>query len=322
MTPDHIPLHPDYKSQTHQVALRAIVKEHSLEVLFKATDYENAQIDSQDVSRPALPFAGYYDYFDPKRIQIIGKVETTFLEGLMPDARAQSVDALFRRQPPAIVVAHALDAMPEMLESAQRHDVTLLSSDLDTSEFMGQLIGSLRQHLAPRITIHAVLMEVHGEGLLITGDSGVGKSETALALLKRGHSLIADDAVELKRTSRTTLIGSAPELIRYYMELRGIGIIDARHIFGIGAVKPDQRVDLVVNFEVWDDHKAYDRLGMETEYTEILDVRVPYNNIPVRPGRNLAALLELAAMNNREKKMGYNAARALVEKHDGLIDNK
>jgi HPr kinase/phosphorylase len=212
--------------------------------------------------------------------------------------------------------------MPELMEAAAKHDVTLLASDLDTSEFMGQLIGSLRQHLAPRVTLHGVLMEVHGEGLLITGDSGVGKSETALALLKRGHRLIADDAVEVKRTSRTTLVGSAPEIIRYYMELRGIGLIDARHIFGIGAVKPSQVINLVVNFEIWDNDKNYDRLGIETEYTEILGVKIPYNNIPVRPGRNLAAILELAAMNNREKSMGYNAARSLVEKHDRMLETQ
>jgi HPr kinase/phosphorylase len=212
--------------------------------------------------------------------------------------------------------------MPELMEAAVKHDVTLLASDLDTSEFMGQLIVSLRRHLAPRVTLHGVLMEVHGEGLLITGDSGVGKSETALALLKRGHRLIADDAVEVMRTSRTTLVGTAPEIIRYYMELRGIGVIDARHIFGIGAVKPSQVINLVVNFEIWDNDKNYDRLGIETEYTEILGVRVPYNNIPVRPGRNLAAILELAAMNNREKSMGYNAARSLVEKHDRMLEEQ
>ena len=321
MTSDQMPEQPDYRSQTHQVALGAIVKEHELNILFSAENYETALITTQDVNRPALQFAGYYEYFDPARIQIVGKVEVTFLEGMEPGARARSIDAFFRWQPTAVVIAHALEPLPEMLQAARAHNVTLLSSDLDTSEFMGQLIGSLRQHLAPRITIHAVLMEVHGEGLLITGDSGVGKSETALALLKRGHSLIADDAVELKRTSRTTLIGAAPALIRYYMELRGIGIIDARHIFGIGAVKPDQRIDLVVNFELWDNNKTYDRLGMETEYTELLGVRIPHNNIPVRPGRNLAAIVELAAMNNREKKMGYNAARSLVEKHDRFIDS-
>jgi HPr kinase/phosphorylase len=219
-----------------------------------------------------------------------------------------------------VVVAHALDPLPEMVDAARYYDVNLLTTKLDTSEFMGQIIGSLRLHLAPRITIHGVLLEVHGEGLLITGDSGVGKSETALALLKRGHRLIADDAVEIKRTSETTLVGTAPEVIRYYMELRGIGVIDARHIFGIGAVKPDQFIDLVANFEIWDDHKIYGRLGIDTETTEILGVKVPYYNIPVRPGRNLAAILEVAAMSNREKKIGYNAARDLVERHDRMID--
>jgi HPr kinase/phosphorylase len=309
-------------NQVYTVGRRAIAEEHNLTVLHAASDYDTAQISSQDINRPGLQFAGFYDYFDPARIQIMGKVETTFLSGMLRAERERSIDLFMSQSPAAVVLAHALKPMPELMEAAKKHDVTLLASDLDTSEFMGQLIVSLRRHLAPRVTLHGVLMEVHGEGLLITGDSGVGKSETALALLKRGHRLIADDAVEVKRTSRTTLVGTAPEVIRYYMELRGIGVIDARHIFGIGAVKPSQVINLVVNFEIWDNDKNYDRLGIETEYTEILGVRVPYNNIPVRPGRNLAAILELAAMNNREKSMGYNAARSLVEKHDRMLEEQ
>jgi HPr kinase/phosphorylase len=294
-------------SQVYSVSLKAVAEEHQLELIHAAGNYDAAQITSQDVNRPGLQFAGFFDYFDPARIQIVGKVETTFLSGMSPEERTRSIDTFMARRPAAVVVAHALQPLPELLEAAHKHDVTLLSAELDTSEFMGRLIGNLRAHLAPRLTMHGVLMEVHGEGLLITGDSGVGKSETALALLKRGHRLIADDAVEIKKTSRSSLLGSAPEIIRYYMELRGIGVIDARHIFGIGAVKPEQFINLVVNFESWDNEKVYDRLGIDTEYTEILGVKVPYNNIPVRPGRNLAAILELAAMNNREKKMGFNA---------------
>ena len=185
---------------------------------------------------------------------------------------------------------------------------------------MALLIMSLNSSLAPRTTLHGVLMEIHGEGVLITGESGVGKSENAMALLSRGHRLVADDAIEIKRVGRDSLIGTAPELIRYFMEIRGIGLIDARHMFGIGAVKQEQAIDLVVRFEPWDDDKRYDRLGDETQYTEILGVRVPYFVIPVRPGRNLAAILELAAMNNRERKMGYNAAQVLVDRHDSLVD--
>ena len=220
----------------------------------------------------------------------------------------------------ALITCHGVELLPELVELSERYDRTLLTTQEDTSTFMADLISLLRSALAPRLTMHGVLVEVSGEGLLITGDSGVGKSETALELIKRGHRLIADDAVEVRRINRTTLIGTAPELIRYYMELRGIGVINARHIFGMGAVKPESEVDLVVNFELWDDGKAYDRLGLETEYTDILGVNVPMVTIPVRPGRNLAVILELAAMNNRQKKMGYNAAQALAAEHDELVN--
>jgi len=213
-----------------------------------------------------------------------------------------------------------MDIPPEMLSSAQRHQVTLLTTEHSTSDFMAKLIVSLNRWLAPRTTMHGVLMEVHGEGVMITGESGVGKSENAMALLSRGHRLVADDAIEVKRTAPDTLVGSSPELIRYFMEIRGIGLIDARHMFGIGAVKPDQVIDLVVHFEPWDENKVYDRLGNETHFTEILGVKIPYFVVPVRPGRNLAAILELAAMNNRERKMGYNAAQVLVERHDRMVD--
>ena len=213
-----------------------------------------------------------------------------------------------------------MDVPPEMLASARRHQVTILTTEHSTSDFMARLILSLNRWLAPRTTMHGVLMEVHGEGVMITGESGVGKSENAMALLSRGHRLVADDAIEVKRTAQDTLVGSSPELIRYFMEIRGIGLIDARHMFGIGAVKPDQVIDLVVHFEPWDENKVYDRLGNETQFTEILGVRIPYFVVPVRPGRNLAAILELAAMNNRERKMGYNAAQVLVERHDRMVD--
>ena len=221
----------------------------------------------------------------------------------------------------ALILCHDTQPMPELMELAEKYDRNLLSTKEDTSTFMADLISMLRNAMAPRVTLHGVLVEIYGEGVLIMGDSGVGKSETALELIKRGHRLIADDAVEIRRISRETLIGTAPELIRYYMELRGIGVINARHIFGVGAVKPESNVDLVVNFELWDDDKAYDRLGLETEYTSILGVNVPCVTIPVRPGRNLAVILELAAMNNRQKKMGYNAAVTLAQEHDKMIDN-
>ena len=237
-----------------------------------------------------------------------------------PEERRRALERFMRFDLSALIVCHGVELMPECRELAERYDRTLLRTQEDTSTFMADLISMLRNALAPRLTLHGVLVEVSGEGLLITGDSGVGKSETALELIKRGHRLIADDAVEVRRINRTTLIGTAPALIRYYMELRGIGVVDVRHTFGVGAVKPETDIDLVVNFELWDDGKAYDRLGLETEYTDILGVSLPMLTIPVRPGRNLAVILELAAMNNRQKKMGYNAAQALAAEHDELVN--
>ena len=296
------------------------MKEQGLKILHASKDFDTACVRTADVNRPALQLAGFYDYFDPKRLQLIGRVECTYLESLDPNQRAEALERFMRFDLSAIILCHGIDTIPELVEMAEKYDRNLMSTNEDTSTFMADLISMLRNAMAPRVTMHGVLVEVYGEGLLITGDSGVGKSETALELIKRGHRLIADDAVIIRRTSRETLIGTAPPLIRYYMELRGIGVINARHIFGVGAVKPETNVDLVVNFELWDDNKAYDRLGLETEYTTILGVEMPCYTIPVRPGRNLAVILELAAMNNRQKKMGYNAAEALAREHDRLVD--
>ncbi len=304
----------------YSVGLSSIVKELGLTVLHASRDFDTAKVCTADVNRPALQLAGFYDYFDPKRLQLIGRVETKFLEQLSPEERYRALERFMRFELSALIVCHGVELMPECTELAKRYDRTLLRTQEDTSTFMADLISLLRNAMAPRLTLHGVLVEVSGEGLLITGDSGVGKSETALELIKRGHRLIADDAVEVRRINRTTLIGTAPALIRYYMELRGIGVVDVRHIFGVGAVKPEADIDLVVNFELWDDDKAYDRLGLETEYTDILGVSLPMLTIPVRPGRNLAVILELAAMNNRQKKMGYNAAQALAAEHDELVN--
>ena len=307
-------------SQTYSVKLDTIVRERGLKIVNRASDYDTVNITTWDVSRPGLPLAGFYDYFDPTRVQILGKLELTYLMDMRPEARARSIERFISSGIRFCIIAHGLDVPPEMIESAQRHDVTILTTDHSTSDFMAQLIVSLNRWLAPRITVHGVLMEISGEGVMITGESGVGKSENAMALLSRGHRLMADDAIEIRRTAPDTLVGTSPELIQYFMEIRGIGLIDARHMFGIGAVKPDQVIDLVVHLEPWDESKVYDRLGNETQYTDILGVRVPRFLIPVRPGRNLAAILELAAMNNRERKMGYNAAQVLVERHDRLVD--
>ena len=309
------------RSDEYSVSLSSVAREQDLKILHAAKDFDSVRVRTADINRPALQLAGFYDYFDPKRLQLIGRVESTFLESLGSDQRREALERFMRFDICAIILCHGIDPSPELLETARKYDRTVMSTQEDTSTFMADLISMLRNAMAPRVTLHGVLVEIYGEGVLIMGDSGVGKSETALELIKRGHRLIADDAVEIRRISRETLIGTAPELIRYYMELRGIGVINARHIFGVGAVKPESNVDLVVNFELWDDDKAYDRLGLETEYTSILGVNVPCVTIPVRPGRNLAVILELAAMNNRQKKMGYNAAVTLAQEHDKMIDN-
>ena len=308
------------RSDEYSVSLGRIAEEQGLKILHSSKDFDSACVRTADINRPALQLAGFYDYFDPKRLQLIGRVENTFLLSLEPAQRREALERFMRFDLSAIILCHGIMPPPELMETAVKYDRTVMVTSEDTSTFMADLITMLRSAMAPRITLHGVLVEVYGEGLLITGDSGVGKSETALELIKRGHRLIADDAVIIRRISRETLIGTAPELIRYYMELRGIGVINARHIFGVGAVKPETNVDLVVNFELWDDDKAYDRLGLETEFSTILGVRIPQYTIPVRPGRNLAVILELAAMNNRQKKMGYNAAEALAREHDSLVD--
>ncbi len=307
-------------SKKYTISLDTIVREHDLSIAYKGSDYDQVRISSWDVTRPGLPLAGFFDYFDADRVQVMGKLEITYLTEMTPVERAGSVERFFASGIRFCIVAHGMAVPEEMLASAKRHDVTILTTETSTSSFMAELIFSLNRLLAPRTTLHGVLMEIQGEGVLITGESGVGKSENAMALLSRGHRLVADDAIEIKRTSQDILIGTAPEMIRYFMEIRGIGLIDARHMFGIGAVKQEQAIDLVVHLEHWDESKVYDRLGNETSFTEILGVRVPYFLVPVRPGRNLAAILELAAMNNRERKMGYNAAQVLVERHDALVD--
>ena len=307
-------------SKQYSIGLDTIVKEHELTVAYRADGYENVRIYSWDVTRPGLPLAGFYDYFDAQRVQVMGKLEITYLSEMSPERRWNSVERFIGSGIRFCIVAHGMTVPQEMFRSAANHNVTILTTEQSTSDFMAQLIFSLNSFLAPRTTLHGVLMEIHGEGVLITGESGVGKSENAMALLSRGHRLVADDAIEVRRVGRGSLIGTAPELIRYFMEIRGVGLVDARHLFGIGAVKQEQAIDLVVHFEPWDDNKLYDRLGAEPKYTEILGVKVPIYEIPVRPGRNLADILELAARHNRGRKMGYNAAQDLVERHDRMVD--
>lgn len=305
----------------YSVKLSQIAQEHELKLAYAATDYEEKLITTVDLNRPGIQLLGHLEYFDTSRLQVLGKAEMALLREMTPAQRREAFRIVMGHHVPAVIVAHDQEVFPECLEMAREYDVSVLTSDMDTSEFYAQLIGTLRHHLALRRTVHGVLVEVHGEGMLITGDSGIGKSETALELIKRGHRLIADDAVEILRTSRTTLVGRSPAIIQYFMELRGIGVINVQNVFGIGAVKPSCPIDLVVSMELWEDGKRYDRLGIETETAEYLGVAVPKVTIPVRPGRNLAVILELAAMTNRQKKSGYNAAEELARQVDFNIDN-
>ena len=304
----------------YSVKLSAIVEENKLSFLHQSKQYENTLLTTADVNRPALQLTGFYDYFDPARLQLLGIVESTYLSTLSHQQRLDAFDTYMRYEIPALVLCHGVEAMPECVEMAKKYDRNLLITQMDTSDLQANIITSLHKYLAPRITTHGVLVEVYGEGMLILGDSGIGKSETALELIKRGHRLIADDAVEIRRIDENTLLGSAPENIRHYMELRGIGIVNVRSLYGIGAVKGASMVEMVVKLEPWKEGKAYDRLGLIQEYEDILGLSVPSLTIPVRPGRNLAVIMEVAAMNNRQKKAGYNAAEALAASIDAAID--
>lgn len=257
---------------------------------------------------------GFYEYFNPERIQIIGKMEFAYLSTIDEKTRRERLQLLFAQRIPALIITRELPYFAEMLELAKEYEVPLLRSKESTSNFMSGLIAYLNLTLAPRITRHGVLIEIYGEGVFITGESGVGKSETAIELVKRGHRLVADDAVEIRKVSNISLVGSSPDNIRHFLELRGIGIINARRLFGIGAVKMTEKIDLVIELEQWNSEKVYDRMGVDTEYVSLLGVKIPSLTIPVKPGRNLAVILEVAAMNNRQKKMGYNAARELLNR--------
>ena len=305
----------------YKVKLKTIVEELKIEVLHKASDYDTAVLTTSDVNRPAMQLTGFYNYFDPHRMQIMGRVESTYLDTLTHEERLVAFERFMQYDIAALVICHGVKVFPECMEMAEKYDRNLFRRPEDTSEFQAELISSLREHLAPRTTAHGVLVEVYGEGVLITGDSGIGKSETALELIKRGHRLIADDAVEIRKIGNDRLNGTAPEMIRYYMELRGIGVINVRHIYGVGAVKPESDIDLVVHLEPWIEGKMYDRLGLTEEKETILGMELPRVTIPVRPGRNLAVIMELAAMNNRQKKMGFNAAEMLAAEHDSAIDS-
>ena len=293
------------------IELSRIIKEFSLQILNMPQDPNEIKVSSAEINRPGLQLAGYYEYFDPKRIQILGMSEIGFLRHFTDEKLHQRVGELFEKKPVAVIIARNLVVDGVYKEMADLHGVPLLVTKESTSDFEAALIAFLNLHLAPRITRHGVLVEVYGEGILLLGESGVGKSETAIELVKR---LIADDAVEIRRVSNKSLVGTAPDNIRHFIELRGIGIINASRIFGVGAVKLTEKIDLVINMEPWDVNKTYDRMGLENQTTDILGLDIPSLTIPVKPGRNLAVIIEVAAMNSRQKKLGYNAAEDLLSK--------
>ena len=305
---------------TYSVPLKTLVEEFNLEIVYASTDYESIRITVEDVARPGLQLAGFFDHYEPMRLQVMGNVEMSYVSKLPTAGRSAIFDRLFSYKFPAMLIARGIAPHEEMLAMAKKHNITILRTQEATSAIVSTIITYLKTAMAPRVTRHGVLVEVYGEGILLIGDSGIGKSEAAIELLKRGHRLIADDAVEIRKVATNSLIGTAPELIRNYIELRGIGIINVAKLYGMGAVKLENEINLVVNIVPWNTQEAYDRLGLEDQFTDILGVKVPMYTIPITPGRNLAVILEVAAMNNRQKKMGYNAAVEYTEQINRHFD--
>lgn len=303
-------------TETKRVKLGEIIKEFQLEILHEGSNCAEVPLHTLDVNRPGLPLSGFFEHFDTQRLLVLGLTENTFLESMTPECRRERFDRLLAYPVPALIITRGMEPFPECMEMARKYDRTVLRTSEQTSAFMSSLIGSLADHLAPKITRSGVMLEIYGEGVLIQGESGVGKSEVAIELIKRGHRLIADDAVEIKLTNRGAVVATAPELIRHYMELRGIGVIDVRRLFGMGAIKMKQEINLIIQMEPWNDAAVYDRLGLDVATTEILGVEIPCMTIPVKPGRNLASIVEVAAMNNRNRKMGHNAALELTQRMD------
>lgn len=309
------------------VALKKIINELSLKSIFMPSDPEEIKITNIDISRPGLQLTGFFDFFDKTRILVFGNTEFSFLSRFGVEQQRHVLDSIFEYGPPAIILCRDYEPTDVMLQSAYEHSIPVLQSSDSTSSLTASLVTFLNAELAPRITRHGVLVEVYGEGCLIIGDSGVGKSETAIELTKRGHRLIADDAVEIRKINNKTLMGQSPQNIRHFLELRGVGIINAKNLFGIGAVKLTEKIDMVINLEQWDNTKVYDRMGLDNNYMNILGIDVPTMTIPVKPGRNLSIIIEVAAMNNRQKKMGYSAAEDLLtslgmEIDDSMVEKK
>ena len=288
------------------VSLKEVIKEFQLEILYMGEN--DVIVNTADVNRPGLPLTGFTELYQPHRVQIIGREEYAYLSGLEDSVLRNNVEKFLSAKPICVIISSSIEPQKVFYEMAEKYDVPLLRTAVRTSEFMASLINSLRVKVAPMFTRHGVMVEVYGIGILILGDSGIGKSETAIELIKRGHRLIADDAVEIRRVSSKTLVARAPDLIRHYIELRGIGIVDIRRLFGIGSVKETEKIELVVKLEPWVEGKIYDRMGLKNEMTEIMGIEIPTVVVPVRPGRNLAVIIEIAAMNQRQKSMGYNTA--------------
>ena len=307
------------KVKRNPAGLKKMVETFHMEVLHRGRDFDTAVVTISDVNRPALQLVGFYDYFDDKRLQILGRGEMRYLDRMTEAERSRVFNQLLSYPFPAMIVARGMDAPAELLKMAEKHDRTLLRTPDSTVDVTSNLIDYLNRAMAPQIARHGVLMNIYGQGVLILGDSGIGKSETAIELLKRGHRLVADDAVEIRRIS-DSLYGSAPEIIRHYIEIRGIGIIDVQQLFGMGAVQFDSDIEIVIHLEPWQDGKFYDRLGLEGDTYTILGVQLPYVTIPVRPGRNLAGIVEIAAMKNRQMRYGYNSARDFMTQFDKKMD--
>jgi len=299
------------------VTVQDLMNEFDLTPLTKNADLHDRKIYHPDVNRLTLQLTGYFEFFEADRLQIIGLIEHSYLRNTSGNGMEDILDNLFSRHLPCVVFTRGLLPNDDIMRFAAKYDVPIFSSQLQTSDFMSEAIRWLRVRLAPRITIHGVLVDVYGEGVLIIGESGIGKSEAALELIKRGHRFVADDAVEIKKVSKLTLVGSCPEIIKYFIELRGIGIIDVRQMFGVQSIKATQSIDLIIRLELWDKddyQKSYRRISTEEEYMEFLGNKVICHTIPIRPGRNLAVICEAAAINHRQKKMGYNAEQFLSDR--------
>lgn len=304
-----------------RVSIKDIIKDLKLDIVYMPEGKEY-YVTSQDLNRTGLQFAGYFEYFAYERLQIVGKAEYNYFSNMDSVRREEVLDKFFSYEIPALIVSRNLKVNPDVIEKAKQYDRVILSSRRNTTRIMNSLSNYLDNKLAPHTTIHGVLVDVYGIGVLIKGESSIGKSETALELIQRGHRLVADDAVEIRKLDDSFLVGQSPELLRHFLEIRGIGIIDVRSLYGVGAVKNSKKIDLVIHLEGWDENKYYDRLGLDKEYEKILDEKVERLVVPVKPGRNTAMIIEVAAMNFRQKGMGYDAAQEFTKKLSDLIEKK